>query len=49
MFVTSSGTTNPIFSQTLTNPTGSIRTLVLTDVQNGSTMNQQAIVMSDLN
>jgi hypothetical protein len=49
MYVTSSGTTNPIFSQTLPNPTGSIRTLILTDVQNGSTMNQQAIELSDLN
>ena len=49
MYVTSAGTTNPLFSQNLSSPTGSIRTLVLTDVQNGSTMNPQAIELSDLN
>jgi hypothetical protein len=49
MFVTSAGTTNPLFSQTLGSPTNSIRTLVLTDQQNGSTINPQAIELSDLN
>ena len=49
MYVTSSGTTNPIFSQNLSSPTNSIRTLVLTDVQNGSSINPQAIELSDLN
>lgn len=49
MYVTSAGTTNPLFSQNLSSPTGSIRTLVLTDVQNGSSMNPQAIELSDLN
>jgi len=49
MYVTSTGTTNPIFSQTLSSPTNSIRTYVLTDVQNGSSINPRAIEMTDLN
>ncbi len=49
MYVTSAGTTNPLFSQTLNTPTGSIRTLVLTDVQNGGSMNPVALELSDLN
>jgi Domain of unknown function (DUF4397) len=49
MYVTSSGTTNPIFSQVLNSPTNSIRTFVLTDVQNGSSLNPEAIELSDLN
>jgi Domain of unknown function (DUF4397) len=49
MYVTSSGTTNPIFSQNLSSPTSSIRTLVLTDVANSSGLNPSAIELSDLN
>jgi hypothetical protein len=49
MYVTSSGTTNPIFSQNLNSPTSSIRTLVLTDVANSSGLNSAAIELSDLN
>jgi hypothetical protein len=49
MYVTSSGTTNPIFSQNLSSPTSSIRTLVLTDVANSSGINPSAIELSDLN
>jgi hypothetical protein len=49
MYVTTAGTTNPIFSQNLSSPTGSIRTLVLTDIYQGSTINPEAIELSDLN
>ena len=49
MYVTSTGTTNPIFSQNLSSPTSSIRTLVLTDVANSSGLNTSAIELSDLN
>jgi Domain of unknown function (DUF4397) len=49
LYVTASGSTTPIFSQTINNPTGSIRTLVLTDVQNGNSMNQAFLELSDLN
>ena len=49
IYVTSTGTTNPIFSQNLSSPTNSIRTLVLTDVQNGSSINPLAIELNDLN
>jgi hypothetical protein len=49
MYVTSSGTTNPIFSQNLSSPTNSIRTLVLTDVANNSGLNSSAIELNDLN
>lgn len=54
MYVTTSGGTNPIFSQNLavgSATTGSIRTLVLTDIQNGNPpgMNPQAIILNDLN
>jgi Domain of unknown function (DUF4397) len=49
MYVTSSGTTNPIFSQNLSSPTSSIRTLVLTDVANSSGLNTTAIELRDLN
>ncbi len=49
MYVTSSGTTNPLFSQTLNTPTASIRTLVLTDVQNGGSINPVALELNDLN
>lgn len=49
MYVTSAGTTNPLFSQTLNTPTASIRTLVLTDVQNGGSINPVALELNDLN
>jgi hypothetical protein len=49
MYVTSSGTTNPIFSQNLSSPTNSIRTLVLTDLANNSGLNSSAIELNDLN
>jgi hypothetical protein len=54
MYVTTSGGTNPIFSQNLSvgsATVGAIRTLVLTDIQNGNPpgMNPQAIILNDLN
>jgi Domain of unknown function (DUF4397) len=49
LYVTTAGSTTPIFSQTIPNPTGSIRTLVLTDVQNGSSMNPAFLELNDLN
>jgi Domain of unknown function (DUF4397) len=52
MFVTATGTTSPIFSQTLsagTSSAGSIRTLVLTDQQNINLLNPTALVLNDLN
>jgi len=54
MYVTTAGGTNPIFSQSLSvgsATAGSIRTLILTDIQNGNPpgMNPQAIVLNDLN
>jgi hypothetical protein len=52
MYVTTAGSTTPIFSQALSvgsASVGSIRTLVLTDVANGDFMNNSAIVLTDLN
>lgn len=52
MFVTTTGSTTPIFSQTLiagSASAGAIRTLVLTDEQNVDQMNQLAIVLNDVN
>ncbi len=49
MYITSAGTTNPIFSHTLNTPTASIRTLVLTDLQNGGSLNPVVLELSDLN
>jgi hypothetical protein len=52
IYVTPTGTTNPIWNQTLTvgsASTGSIRTLILTDVQGGGSMFTLATVLSDLN
>ena len=54
LYVCAAGTTNPIISgYPLANvggaSVGSIRTLILTDQQNGTQMNAQPIVLSDLN
>ena len=49
VFVTSSGGGIQYFSQNINNPTGSIRTLVLTDTTNGTQMNQAFLELSDLN
>jgi Domain of unknown function (DUF4397) len=52
MFVTATGTTSPLFSQTLsagTSSAGSIRTLVLIDQQNINQLNPSALVLNDLN
>jgi hypothetical protein len=49
VYVTASGNSVPIFSELINSPTGSIRTLVLTDVQNGTAMSQSFLVLPDLN
>jgi hypothetical protein len=54
LFVTASGNTSELYVNGQAISVGSvsngaIRTIVLTDVANGSTMNSQAIVLSDLN
>ena len=52
VFVTAAGNTTPIFSQTFnfgSQSTAAIRTLVLTDVANGSSMNPAFLELSDLN
>jgi Domain of unknown function (DUF4397) len=52
VFVTAAGNTTPIFSQTFNfggQSTAAIRTLVLTDVANGNSMNPAFLELSDLN
>ena len=52
LFVTPAGSTTPIFSQTFnfgSQTTAAIRTLVLTDVANGNSMNQAFLELNDLN
>jgi hypothetical protein len=50
VFVTASGSLIPIITQQPIDPAaGAIRTLVLTDVQNGTTMNTSFLELSDLN
>ena len=52
VFVTPAGSTTPIFSQTFNfggQTTAAIRTLVLTDVQGGGSMNQAFLELNDLN
>jgi hypothetical protein len=50
VYVTASGSTIPIIKELLSPSTaGAVRTLVLTDVQNGSTMNSTFLELSDLN
>jgi hypothetical protein len=54
MYLTTAGSTTPIFSggQTISagsSSLGSIRTMVLTDISNGGSLNSQAIVLDDLN
>ncbi len=54
MYLTTAGSTTPIFSggQTISagsSSLGSIRTIVLTDISNGGSLNSQAIVLDDLN
>ena len=50
MFVTASGGTVPIISEPI-NPgvAGAVRTLVLTDVQGGKSMNSTFLELADLN
>jgi len=48
VYVTPSGSTTPIFSEAIyPNNAGAIRTLVLTDVQNGTAMQQSFLELSD--
>jgi hypothetical protein len=49
VFVTASGSLVPIITEAINPATGAIRTLVLTDVQNGTTMNTSFLELSDLN
>jgi len=50
VYVTPSGSTTPIFSEAIyPNNAGSIRTLVLTDVQNGTAMQPSFLELSDIN
>jgi Domain of unknown function (DUF4397) len=52
VFVTAAGSTTPIFSQTFnfgSQTTAAIRTLVLTDVANGSSLNPAFLELNDLN
>ena len=50
VYVTASGSTTTIFSYPLNPSTaGAVRTLVLTDVENGNTMNTSFLELSDLN
>ncbi len=50
VYVTASGSTTPIITEPLNPSTaGAVRTLVLTDVQNGNTMNTTFLELSDLN
>jgi hypothetical protein len=50
VYVTTSGSTIPIFSEAIyPNTAGAIRTLVLTDVQSGSAMQQSFLELSDAN
>jgi hypothetical protein len=52
IYVCTSGSTNPIFSQPLTvgsSSEGSIRTLILTDQQNNDALNDSFIILNDLN
>jgi len=50
VYVTTAGSQNPIFSENVSPANaGAIRTLVLTDVQDGTTMNNSFLELSDLN
>ncbi len=52
MYVTSAGNTTPLFNFSLTAGSasvGAIRTVVLTDVENGGEMSSEPIVLDDLN
>ena len=50
MYVTPSGSMTPIFSEAIyPNSVGSIRTLVLTDVQDGTAMQQSFLELPDAN
>jgi hypothetical protein len=49
MYVTPTGSTNPIFSQFFEGSTPVNETLVLTDVPNGGSLNHSVIELSDLN
>jgi hypothetical protein len=50
VYVTASGSLQPIISELIApSTTGAVRTLVLTDVQNGKTMNSSFLELSDAN
>jgi hypothetical protein len=49
LFVTASGGTQPIISEPINPPDRAVRTLVLTDVQGGHSMNSTFLELSDLN
>jgi hypothetical protein len=50
VYVTASGSTQPIIIESINPSTaGAVRTLVLTDVQNGTTMNPSFLELSDVN
>jgi len=49
LFVTASGGTQPIISEPINPPDRAVRTLVLTDVQDGHSMNSTFLELSDLN
>jgi hypothetical protein len=50
VYVTASGSLQPIISEPISpSTTGAVRTLVLTDVQDGKTMNSSFLELSDVN
>ena len=49
IFVTPAGSTTPIFSEQFNPANGAIRTLILTDTQNGTAMYPQFLGLADLN
>ena len=49
VYVTAAGTMQPVISQPIYLPDGAVRTLVLTDIQNGTKMNSSYLELSDLN
>jgi len=48
VYVTASGGTQPILTESINPPDGAVRTLVLTDVQGGKSMNSTFLELSDL-
>ena len=49
VFITASGDTTPIITEPIIPPLGAVRTLVLTDVQGGKSINSTFLELSDLN